>query len=227
MHGATLTELTDEFDLSKTGVLKHVRTLCESGHLVRQGNTYEVGLRLLPLAAEARRRFQLTSLAEPEVTKLAQAAGEQANVLVEENGRGVYLITVNAREGEDLTPIEGTIVSLDETGAGKAILSRFSDERVRELYEAERLQIDSPEAFADLEDELRTIRDQEVAFDRGNNRFERQCIGTAIVGTDDELAGAIELAGPEVRVTDKRLEEDFPGLILGSASDVEAKLRAD
>ena len=223
--GATLTELTDDFDLSKTGVLKHLRTLCETGHLVREENTYQIGLRFLPLASQARERIQLTAIARPEIEKLAQAAGEQANVLVEEGGRGFYLFTANVRQDEEPRPAEGTIVPLDETGAGKAILSRLPEDRLRRLCEEGKLRSSGPEDLADLEDELRTIREQEVAFDRGKNRFERQCVGTAIVGPDSNAVGAIELVGPEARVTDKRLEEDFPGLILGTASSIGQKMQ--
>lgn len=224
--GATLTELTAEFDLSKTGVLKHLRTLCETGHLVREDNTYHVGLRFLPLASQARDRIRLTSIARPEVTKLARAAGEQANVLVEEDGRGVYLFAQNERDDEAPSPAEGTIVPLDETGAGKALLSRMPEERVRRLHESGKLRNDAASAFADLEAEFSAIREQDIAFDRGQNRFEHQSVGTSIVGPDGTPVGAIELVGPEVRVTDKRLEEDFPGLILGTASTIEQRVRS-
>lgn len=223
-NGVTLTELTDEFDLSKAGVLKHLRTLCETGHLVRHGNTYHVGLRFLPLAVQARERITLTSVARPAVEKMAQAAGEQANVLVEEDGRGIYLFTESVRDDDGQAPAEGTIVPLDETGAGKAILSEFSEERLHELREEGKLRNDDPEEFTDLVTEVRTIREQEIAIDRRNNRFDCQCVGTVVRDADSTPAGAIELVGPEVRVTDKRLEEDFPGLILGAASSIEQEL---
>lgn len=225
--GATLTELTNAFDLSKTGVLKHLRTLCETGHLVRDGNTYEIGLRFLSLASQARGRIQLISVARPEVTKLAQAAGEQANVFVAEDGRGIYLFAQNVRDEETPYPAEGTIVALDETGAGKAILSQLSEGRLNELREDGKLRNDDPSDFANLEAELKTIREQDIAFDRRKNRFDQQSVGTSILGPDGTPVGAIELVGPEIRVTDKRLEEDFPGLILGTASTIEQKLRSD
>jgi DNA-binding IclR family transcriptional regulator len=223
--GASLTELTNEYELSKTGVMKHLRTLCETGHLVREENTYHVGLRFLPLAAQARERIQLTSVARPEISDMAQAAGEQANLLVEEDGRGIYTYTESVRDADgDEQPIEGPIIPHDETGAGKAILSQMTDERLEQLRDEGKLQNTDPTDFADLQSEIRMVHEQDIAFDRGNNRFNLQCAGTVIHDSGSTPVGAVELVGPEIRVTDKRLEEDFPGLILKAVSDIEKKV---
>jgi DNA-binding IclR family transcriptional regulator len=53
LDGARLTQLVNELSLPKSTVHKHLMTLLDNGFLVREGNTYHLGLKFLNLGERA------------------------------------------------------------------------------------------------------------------------------------------------------------------------------
>ncbi|MFC7233137.1 IclR family transcriptional regulator C-terminal domain-containing protein [Saliphagus sp. GCM10025308] len=76
---------------------------------------------------------------------------------------------------------------------------------------------------ATLRSQLRSIRDRRVAFDRGEQTPDWQCVASAIVVEGDPVA-AISVSGPIERMRGKRLEEDVTGLVVSTAKAIELEL---
>ena len=88
-----MAELVDRLDLAKSTVYKHLITLEEHGLVVNHETGYRLGLRCLELGGGARQYDGVFDVAKPELDKLAEETGELANLMFEEQGKGVYVYT--------------------------------------------------------------------------------------------------------------------------------------
>ncbi len=227
--GAGVTELAEHLDLSKSAVHKHLQTLTEMGYLAREGHAYHVGLRFLQLGLHARSRVQLYEIARPEVERLAGTTGERVSLLVEEGGRGIYLFSAAADGGSPLASPEGEHVALQTVAAGKAILAHLPADRVAAIacFASESDEGDRSEALrSPIQNELQTVHEHGLAFDRGEGITGRRGVAAPIRDSAQAVVGAIEIVGPEGRMSGKRLEEDFAGLVLSTVTAIETALGA-
>jgi DNA-binding transcriptional ArsR family regulator len=80
LGGATLPEVVEQFDKPRSTVHDHLKTLTESGYLVKDGRTYRVSVRFLNLGGRARAETDLFQVAESELTQLADDTGEPATL---------------------------------------------------------------------------------------------------------------------------------------------------
>ena len=212
-NGATVTELTDTFDLSKSSIHNYLNTLRDDGYVVKSGNTYHVGLRLLDLGGHARHRERIYDIARDEVTALAEETGELANLLVEEHGKGVYLHRAHGADAVKTDSYIGQRVYLHNTALGKAILAYLPRERVGEILDRHGMPAttdntitDRAELFAHLEE----VRETGVAFDDEARVKGLRCVAVPIVNNNDTVEGAISVSGPTSRFRERRFREELP-----------------
>lgn len=219
-YRAGVTELADELERSKGSVHDHLSTLEQLGYVVQEDGAYRLGLRFLELGTAVRRRERLYRVGRREVERLASSSGETASLVVEEGGQGVFVY--RAGDGADATLRDGSRVPLYACAAGKAILANRPRAAVGMALRGDvegptdRTLVDRDE----LESELQTVRDQGLAFDRGELEAGRRSVAAPIVDDDGRAAGAVAVSGPTDRLSGKRLEEDVPGLVLSSANTI-------
>ncbi|PSQ25582.1 IclR family transcriptional regulator [Halobacteriales archaeon QS_9_68_17] len=217
---AGVTELAEELGRSKGSVHDHLATLEQLGYVVNEGGEYRLGLGFLELGTGVRRREKLYRVGRREVEQLASSSGETASLVVEEAGEAVFLYRNG--HGADATLRDGSRVPLYACGAGKAILANRPPAAVGTALRGDvegatdRTLVDEDE----LRRELQTVRDQGLAFDRGELDPDRRSVAAPVVDDDGRAAGAVAVSGPTDRMTGKRFEEDVPGLVLSSANAI-------
>lgn len=227
MDGARLTELADRLGLPNSTVHNHLSTLMERDYVVKDGDVYRVSLRFLDLGEYARDRRKVYELAKPEIEELAAETGEVANLLVEENGWGVYLYS---SKGEDAVPLDisaGKHVHLHATALGKCILAHLSDKRVEEIVERRGLSAETDNTitqFDALAEELETVRERGYAIDDEERVPGMRCIGTPVKSESGNVIGAISVSGPVSAMPMDRLTDALADQLLGAANVVELKV---
>jgi len=227
MDGARLTELADRLDLPNSTVHNHLSTLMERDYVFKDDNVYRVSLRFLELGEYARDRRKIYELAKPEIEELAADTGEVANLLVEENGLGVYLWT---SEGENAVPLDihpGKHVHLHATALGKCILAHLSDKRVEEIVERRGLPARTDNTISDTEtlfEELETVREQGYAVDDEERVSGMRCLGTAVKSESGNVIGAISVSGPVSAMPMDRLSGPLGDRLLAAANVIELKV---
>lgn len=224
MEGAGVTELADRLGLSKGTVHDYLSTLREHNYVVKEGDTYHVGLGFFELGEYARNRIRIYHVAKPEVARLAEETGELANLLYEEHDLGVYLYRARGENAVKLDTHTGKRRYLHNTALGKAILAHLPEERVEEILDRHGL----PRATArtitnreDLYEELDTIRGRGYAYCNQERVEGLQCVATPLVSRTGRVLGAISLAGPTTRMKGKRIQEELPERLLQAANVIE------
>jgi DNA-binding IclR family transcriptional regulator len=221
---AGVTELAERLDLSKSAVHNHLVTLERVGFAVSDGGRYRLGLRFLDVGMNARDGRDLCRVAMAEVDALADQTDEMAAFVVPEFGYAVYAVTASG--GRELPVHLGSRVPLHATAPGKAVLASASPSVIDEYIETHGLAAltrRTTTSAAALREELSTIGDRGLAFDRGE-AFDGVRSVAAPIRSREGTAGALAVVGPGERFSGKRLEEDLPGLVLTHANDIELAL---
>jgi DNA-binding IclR family transcriptional regulator len=223
--GVGLTELADEVEISKSAVYKHVQTLQRLGYLVREGDDYFLSNRFLSLGRSARDRLPLGAIGEV-IDDLAAATGHTSSFIVHENEQGVYALRVSSADATDGIG-EGDVAPLHATAGGKAILAVLPAAERTDVLDDDGFESYTDKTIVDsreLERELRSIRDQRIAFGREEYLDGHQCVASPVVGGTGDPLGAVSVTGNTHHMSGKRLEEDVAGLVTSAAKSIENDL---
>ena len=227
MDGAGVTEVANSLGLPKSTVHNHVSTLLRNEYVVKEGDTYRVGLRFLEFGEYIRNRMPIYDVARPEVERLAEETGELANLLVEEHGKGVYLCRAKGSRAVRLDTYAGMRVHLHCTALGKAILAHLPEERVREIVDTRGLPSRTGTTITDEDDllaELEEIRERGVAHDEEERVAGLRCVAAPIKNLDGNALGAISVSGPTSRMKGPRFHEEVPEDLISTANVIELNL---
>ncbi|RDZ42113.1 IclR family transcriptional regulator [Haloferax sp. Atlit-19N] len=221
------TGLASELGLAKSTVHRHLKTLERKGFVVPDDDGYRVGLRLLDFGIYARDQHQLYEVAKPKLDELAEQTGEKVWCVTEEQGRGFHLYGAAGAHSVRTPAREGTRSYLHQLAAGKAILSAFPDERVRDIVDRHGLPAKTPKTITApdaLFEELATIRERGFALNREEIVPKLHAVGVAVTDNEGHPVGAISISGPSNRLRGDRLTGDLADLLLGAANEVEINL---
>jgi DNA-binding IclR family transcriptional regulator len=220
-EGAEISVLAAEMDVAKSTVYNHLQTLRELGYVVKREDRYALGLQFLTLGDRARRRYPLYHYAKRETDSLVEAVGERAQVMVEENGHGVYIYQTKADGAVQTDSHTGTVVSLHATAVGKAYLAFLpEDERNRLLGDAV-LESETPNTVTDRERllaDLQSVRERGYAVNDEEKTMGMRAIGAPIQSDDTEtVLGAISVSGPTTRMNGEWFRKEVPEMVRQAA----------
>ncbi|MFB6078872.1 MAG: IclR family transcriptional regulator [Halarchaeum sp.] len=224
--GAGVTELATDLDLAKSSVHKHLRTMVEHGYAVNDGGEYRLGLEFFSVGEDARDRHDVYRAAKGQVDALAAETGEMAWLLVEENGRAVYLHGARGDADVNVESIAGSWTHLHLNSGGKAILAHLPRERVDDVVAEHGLPGRTEHTVTDraaLDAELEAIRERGYAVNRREDLEGISAIGAPVVH-DGSVVGALAVAGAARRVTREDREDELAERLLTAVDDVEVNL---
>lgn len=222
-----VTELAENLDLGKSAVHNHLTTLREHGYVLQRGDEYQLGLKFLEVGGHTRKSMEFYQVAEPEVKSLAAETGELANLLVEEQGLGVYLMRSKGDSAVDLDTYAGLRTYLHTTALGKAILAHLPEDRVEEIVDRHGLEQKTPQSIGtrdELFEALEGVRERGYAIDDGERLEGLRCIAAPVKHSSGEVLGSISVSAPASRVSDDDLHGELPERVLSAANVVELNI---
>jgi len=222
-----VTELAGEVEMGKSAVHNHLTTLQKHGYVLQTGDEYRLGLKFLEIGGSTRKSMEFYQVAEPEVKSLADETGELANLLVEEQGMGVYLMRSKGEVAVDLDTYAGLRTHLHTTALGKAILAYLPESRVEEIIERRGVEQKTPHSIGSREElfeALEGVRDRGYAIDDGERLEGLRCIAAPIKDSSDGVLGSISVSAPASRVSDDDLHGRLPERVLSAANVIELNI---
>ena len=223
---AGVTEIASEIGEPKSTVHNHLATLEQNDYIVQTDDGYRLGLKLFTFGNAVRYGpyKNLLKAARSEVDVLAEKTEEEAQIMIEEHGIGIYLYQATSNQAIRTDVRAGSTVQLHCTATGKAILAFLPEERLKQIIDAHGLPertektITDPEA---LRDELQTIREEKIAFDDGERIEGTRTVARPLLNDENEVMGALSVCGPTMRVDDELFEERYPELLDQAARIIE------
>jgi DNA-binding IclR family transcriptional regulator len=226
--GSRLHEVADELGLANSTVHQHLSTLVEDGFVVREGDTYHVGLEFLQVASYARNRTKANKVSRSIVRKTAEKTDEQAQFIVAENGRGYHVYTYPLDRGRAIDTRPGKQIYLHANAAGKSILAHLDEERVHEILDrwgmppvTENTITDRDELFAELE----RTRERGYGYNREEHVLGYCGVAAPVTDQNDTVVGALAIGGAKHRFEGELMDERLPEQILEMANEFELQLK--
>ncbi|RLM49443.1 IclR family transcriptional regulator [Halorubrum sp. Atlit-28R] len=219
--GCGVSELAESLSISKSTVHNHLQTLRSLGYVVQDGDEYRLGLQFLGLGDRARQHHDLYHVAKPETDNLVEAVGERAQVMVEDDGVGIYIYQSLADQAVRTDSHIGTVVDLHATSVGKAYLAHLPDDRLDEVLEAISFTEQTPDTLTEVESlraELNEIAERGYAFNDEERTVGMRAVGAPILSADDNrVLGAISVSGPTTRMKGTWYREEVSEMVTQSA----------
>lgn len=222
-----VTELAQGVNMGKSAVHNHLTTLQDHGYVLKTGNQYQLGLKFLEVGGSIRKSMEFYQVAEPEVKSLADETGELANLLVEEQGLGVYLMRSKGEDAVDLDTYAGLRTNLHTTALGKAVLAHLPESRVEDIIERHGIEPETSRSIGSREelfDALESVQNRGYAIDDGERLEGLRCIGAPVRSSSDEVLGAVSLSAPTSRVSDQELHGELSERVLSAANVIELNI---
>ena len=222
-----VTELANEFDIPKTTAHTYLKTLENTGHTINKNGEYYLSFRLLHQAGKMRHKSSLYRVGRNEVDKLARKVGEAVNLGICE---GTKRILIYSAEGEDAVwddvPI-GSRTPLNLTAMGKAILAFRSDEFLDYFVGSGGIGIATKHSIRNREDlieDIERIRERGYSIEDNEHIIGVQAFGVPILSDNEEVIGAISVAGPTSRLNSEKIESELVEQLREHANVIELKL---
>lgn len=219
-----VTALATELGIPKSTAYKHLKTLCELGYVRKVGSEYELGIGFTDIGETARSGDQLYVTAKSSIDQLTEVTDEVAGLVVEQRGYAVDVYRSWPAAGPHR--YETNSRHLHCSAPGKAILSMLSDRRVEEIIEQTSLPTKTDRTLSDpskLREKLDRIAERGIAFERGEQKDGLRSVAVPVM-TNDQVAGAVYVAGSSDRMKGKRFEEDIPGIIISTVKRLAPEL---
>lgn len=218
-----LTELALELDLSKTIVLRIVRTFEGEGFLARRNGKYILGPALLDLSSVILNSIDLRKVARRVIERLSAETGESVFLTVVRGDRSVCVEKVESRQRMRLTLDIGRHYPLHAGASNKLLLAFVGQE------EQERVLAGPLEAFTEktpqdpesLRQELESIREAGWCTTSGELTPHATAVAVPLRDAAGEVVGALSVSGPETRLTDI---EGTVRLVEGAAAEIGSEL---
>ena len=208
------TDLLGVIDQPRGTLHRQISNLVAEGLLTqRADNCYELGPRLLKLAAHAWSGNQFRMIAEPHLAALHEATGETVHLGILSGREIVYLDKVESRSAVRMHSQIGKASPLHCTGVGKAALSAMEDGRLHKLVHQLDYRVFTAGTLADaaaLLTEIAEIRARGFAYDREEHEAGIGCVAAPIASPDGSLLAGISVTAPCYRVGFDQLTEWAP-----------------
>lgn len=238
-EGCTLATLVDELGLAKSTVYKHLSTLESRGYLVKEGETYYLGLKFHHHGEHARLRKRGYRLAGLKVQQITEQTSEEGDFVVENDGR---VITIHESyhpsnpyrsdpdSSTDGLSSSGTYYYMHCTAGGKALLAEFSTERVEAIVEKWGLPRQTDRTLTTkraLFEDLGAIRDRGYSITDQEFVEGLRAIGVAVNGPDGSAIGALSMSIPTYRRSERDYEQEASRHLLEAAADIEETIATE
>lgn len=219
-----VSDLAKELELTRSNMHRTLRTLVESG-MVRQEDSgaYACTLKLFELGSAVPARSDLAGLADPIMLTLADATNETVHLSALEGGDVIYLHKIDSTHPVRAYTTVGGRAPAYCVATGKALLAFQSDSYLGRYEDT--LQRFTPKTLADLEAlraELREVRRQGFALNRGEWRDSVCGVAAPVFGVGGRAVAALGLSGPASRLGERL--DDFAGQITAAARELTQKM---
>ena len=222
-RGLQLYEIAESLQIPRSATHRVLAALIERGYVrqERQHGAYQLTARIASLAFTFLAGSGVTDFAQPVLDRLAAEAGELVRLALID---GRELIFVAKSQGSQFglryDPDMGQIGRLSCTASGHAWLSCLPENEALALVDKQDIGLRkdygprAPETKSALLKYLRNARKLGVAITERTYTPWMNSIAAAVrdPGTG-EVVGAVVIAGPHIRLTDKRMQELAPSVI--------------
>lgn len=209
--GLQLRSITQLTKLNKSTAWRFLSNLENAGYVVRDvTGAYLLGPRLVHLGTGSTYQGTITKVSRPVLEELWRDTSETVNLGVMDGKDVLYLTVLESPHSFRLVSKAGMRRPLHCTALGKMILAAQPAAVRDEILvgaKFERLTARSITRHADLMVELARIRSRGYALDNEEVVEGARCIAAPVLDCSGQIAAAISVSGPVIRMSRPRIAE--------------------
>lgn len=210
--------------LPATTVARIVSTLQQEGLLVREGDSYRVGLRVLVWSAAARSGSSLLGIARPFVEQLRDVTGESAGLYVRQGATRVLVEWASSHHSVIYRGYVGQVLSLHAGAAGKCFLAYDEDALDAAVHTGLTRYTESTVVEREeLDRQLDQVRAQGWAYSEGERETGLNSVAAPVLGSGGRPEAALAIGGPSIRLTPAEAERVGP-VVAATARAIAARM---
>ena len=188
---------------------------------------YRLTYKICRLAYKVNARIDIRQISIPFLRALSQKLSCTCNLVVEYDQSVMYLEVVTPQR-QILTPLQyiGGIAPMHCTGAGKVLLTQYTDDQLTKLEAARGFKSYTDNTIRSLEElksNLIAVKEQGFAFDNEECELGTRCVAAPIYNYSGKIVAAISINGPIGKFTDEYLSENIP-FVTNTAAQISREL---
>lgn len=217
-----LTSLAEQLELTKSNTHRLLNTLVVEGFVTQNGEKgpYRPTLRLWELGAKIVSRLDVVSVARDEMSRLAEATNETVHLSMLEGDEVIYLDKIEGTQAVRSYTKVGARAPAWCVATGKIMLAYKPVEEISRIVP--KFSAYTPKTLVSLDGlihELDKAREEGIAFNLGEWRYDVVGAAAAIRDANGKIAAAIGISGPSQRLT-KELLERHGSVIISTARNI-------
>ena len=227
-HGLGILELSQRVKLPASTTHRLLSTLGRKGYVTQlHDEKYLLGHKLIEMGRNFLESSHLIRIVRPYLEAACGETGETTNLVVLDQDEAFYLDKVECPRILRVFSRIGHRAPLYCTGAGKVLLTGFSEEQLKRYLgntELRPLTRNTITSTTSLERELARVRARGFAYDLEECEVGARCVAVPIRGFMDRVVAALSISGPAMRLRRKEMKKAVRCLLEINA-EVSAKLR--
>lgn len=209
--GMTLSEIATELEQSPATIYRVLTTLQarEVVEVTPTSQLWNIGPAAFQIGASFLRRSSVVERSRPVMRDLMMQTGETANLGIENSDTVMFVSQVETHQSIRAFFPPGTQSPMHASGIGKALLSHYSADRVKQLIKKYPLEKFTDKTIVEpdkLLEELENIRVTGFSLDDEEKNVGMRCIAAPILNFFGEAVAGISVSGPTHRMTLDRIE---------------------
>lgn len=208
--GLGVTELSYRMDLSKSTVHRMLMSLLKSGFVKRNDSEeYMLGLKLISLGQTVSENLNIRNITSPYLLRLSKSLEEAAHLVVKDNNEIVYIDKIESPATIRMFSKVGKRAPMHCTGVGKAILAFLPEQEMLEVIDNAGLQRFTENTIVKKQEmlsHLEVIKKEGFSLDYEEHELGIRCAAAPIFNHNSEVVAGISVAGPIMRVNNKKLQ---------------------
>jgi DNA-binding IclR family transcriptional regulator len=187
---------------------------------------FHLSFKLFLLGNTIPEKNQLSEVARPYMTRLAELSQENVNLAILYETKALYIDKIESFHYLKLDQPVGRTDPLHCTALGKALLSGLSESELKAFLKSTSLVSYTRNTITNptkLEGVIRNVRKRGYALDIEEVSEGIHCIGAPIRDHENRVIAAISISGPTIRLTKRKMEE-LKGPLINTALEISRKM---
>ncbi|WP_027087896.1 IclR family transcriptional regulator [Cohnella panacarvi] len=204
-----ITEISFRIGLHKSTVHSLLKTLQLHGYIEQDVNgLYRLGMRLLEKGQLLLQGLDLRETAAGPMRRLSDATGQTVHLVIRDGAEGVYIDKVEGNKAAIRYSRIGRRVPLHSSAVGKVLAAFMTATELATTLKDYDFTVHTPHTIASeasFREELRSVREQGVAYDREENEPGVRCASAPVYDHQGHVTAAISISTMAAKVDDEEL----------------------
>ena len=207
--GHTLKEISDTLNIPQSTISPILQTLCKTQFIMRNEYTlkFSIGVTSFMVGYSFINSLDILEIIKKHMRKIVKETDEICQLGILNEKDVLYIAKVEPTQPIKLESHVGKTFPAHTTALGKALLSKYDDEKIRSLY-SQKMKKLTEKTISDVNiliKEIQYIRANYIAEESGENNREVRCVAVPLI-FKGYIFASISISIPIYRSSDEKIE---------------------